>query len=71
MNSNDRIQELEIRITFLENTVEELNQQLASVTQEFSLAKQAMRLIHQRLEELQPNDPENDNFVDDTPPPHY
>lgn len=71
MNSNDPIQELEIRITFLENTVEELNQQLASVTQEFSLAKQAMRLMHQRLEQMQSNDPENDNFVEETPPPHY
>lgn len=71
MNSNDPIQELEIRITFLENTVEELNQQLASVTQEFSLAKQAMRLMHQRLEQMHSNDPENDNFSDDTPPPHY
>ncbi len=71
MNSNDRIQEIEIRITFLENTVEELNQQLASVTQEFSLAKQAMRLMHQRLEQMQSNDPESDDFSDDTPPPHY
>lgn len=71
MNPNDSIEELEIRITFLESTVEELNQQLASVTQEFSLAKQAMRLMHKRLEEMQTDDSENDNLADETPPPHY
>lgn len=71
MNSTDPIQELEIRITFLENTVDELNQQLTSVTQEFSLAKQAMRLMHKRIEQIQANDLQEDDFVEETPPPHY
>ena len=71
MNSTDPIQELEIRITFLENTVDELNQQLASVTQEFSLAKQAMRLMHQRLEQMHINDLNNDENSEEAPPPHY
>ena len=71
MNPTDPIEELEIRITFLENTVDELNQQLTSVTQEFSLAKQAMRLMHKRIEQIQSNGLQEDDFADETPPPHY
>lgn len=66
---DQRISELEMRIAFLEDTTDGLNEQLASLTQEFSLAKQAMRLMNQRLEQAQ--GPAVKDFSEETPPPHY
>lgn len=66
-----RIDELEIRTVYLEDTVDGLNQQLAKLTQEFLLAKDAMRLINQRLQQMQDNQATVKDFSEETPPPHY
>lgn len=64
-----RIDELEIRAVYLEETVESLNQQLSHLTQEFILAKQAMRLLNQRIEQMHQQD--SKDFTEESPPPHY
>lgn len=69
--ANKRIEELEIRAAFLEETVDTLNQLLTSLSQEFTLAKQAMRLLHQRLEQVHQDNPLVKDFNEETPPPHY
>lgn len=66
-----RIDELEIRTLYLEDMVEGLNKQLADITQEFILAKDAMRLLHQRLLQVQSDQPSVKDFSEETPPPHY
>ena len=66
-----RISELEIRTAFLEDTVEALNTHLASISQEFQLAKQVIQHLHQRLEQLQENGGEGHADIAHEPPPHY
>lgn len=66
-----RIDELEMRVVFMEDTIEVLNQQLADLTQEFSLAKQAMQLLNKRFEQMQPGGGAVKDFSEETPPPHY
>ncbi len=68
---SQRIDDLEVRIAFLEDTVETLNQQLADNTQAFALARQAMQMMHQRLEQMQSAESLMKDFSDETPPPHY
>lgn len=68
---SQRIDELEVRLAFMEDTVEVLNQQLAAMTQEFSAAKQAMHLLYQRLEQVQSSQSLMKDLSDETPPPHY
>lgn len=70
-NLSEKIDELQIRTLYLEDTVEGLNKQLADLTQEFMLAKQAMRLLHQRLEQMHNDSPNVKDFSEETPPPHY
>ena len=66
-----RNEELEIRMAFLENTVEDLNTQLAALTTEFSLSKKAMLHLYSRLEQMQDNLGAGKDFHDNSPPPHY
>ncbi len=68
---SERIDELEVRMAFLEDTVDVLNQQLAASTQEFALARQAMQMMHQRLEQMQSSQSLMKDFSEETPPPHY
>ena len=44
------IEDLQVRITFLDDLVEELNQQLAIQTQEIADLKKQMQFLYQRLE---------------------
>jgi SlyX protein len=67
---SDSIEDLETRIAFLEDLVESLNQQLADINQEFSLAKQAMRLMNQRLEQVTLHS-NGKSDAPEPPPPHY
>lgn len=69
-NAQRRIDELEMRTVFMEDTIEALSRQLADITQEFALAKQAMQLLNSRLEQVQGGG-QIKNPADETPPPHY
>ncbi|MNR46848.1 hypothetical protein D3C85_1658730 [compost metagenome] len=44
------IEDLQVRITFLDDLVEELNQQLAIQTQEIADLKKQMQFLYQRME---------------------
>ena len=67
---SERITELEMRMAFLEDTVDGLNEQLSALTQQFTLAKEAMQLMNRRLEQVQ-TAPGGENFGVEPPPPHY
>jgi len=62
---------LQVRITFLDDLVEQLNQQLAIQTQEIADLKKQMQLLYQRVESsdlsegIAPFDPLTNK------PPHY
>ncbi|SSO16733.1 SlyX superfamily [Acinetobacter nosocomialis] len=65
------IEDLQVRITFLDDLVEQLNQQLAIQTQEIADLKKQMQLLYQRVESsdlsegIAPFDPLTNK------PPHY
>ena len=65
------IEDLQVRIAFLDDLVEQLNTQLAIQTQEISDLKQQMQILYQRVEAsdlsegIAPFDPMSDK------PPHY
>lgn len=65
------IEDLQVRIAFLDDLVEQLNQQLAIQTQEIAVLKKQMQLLYQRVEAsdlsegIAPFDPISNK------PPHY
>ena len=65
------IEDLQVRIAFLDDLVEQLNQQLALQTQEIADLKKQMQLLYRRVESsdlsdgIAPFDPMSDK------PPHY
>ncbi len=65
------IEDLQVRIAFLDDLVEQLNQQLAIQTQEIAILKKQMQLLYQRVESsdlsegIAPFDPMSNK------PPHY
>lgn len=69
-NSSEQIVELQTRLLFMEETVEQLNQQIADLSAEFMLAKQAMQLMNKRLEQVM-NNPFSEQKGQEPPPPHY
>ncbi len=70
-SAQQRIDELEMRVAFMEDTIDSLNNQLASLTQDFSLARRAMQMMNQRLEQMQSGDAVVKDSAEETPPPHY
>lgn len=66
-----RITELETRMAFLEDTVDTLNTQVADLSQQFTLAKRAIQMLHEKLEQTSSADSGIKNPADEAPPPHY
>lgn len=66
-----RIDELEMKVAFLEETVDALNSQMADLTQQFDLARQAMQMMNKKLEQLQADDGQVKDSSQEAPPPHY
>lgn len=67
----ERVTDLESRIVFLEDTIETLNGELAELSREFRLAKQALQHMYKRMEHIQSGDSGIANPADEPPPPHY
>ncbi|MFK4753467.1 MULTISPECIES: SlyX family protein [Oceanospirillaceae] len=67
----DRITELETRLSYMDETVETLNDQITRLSADFTLAHQAMQLMNRRLEQLAANTGDIKSAQDDAPPPHY
>ncbi|WP_273777512.1 SlyX family protein [Acinetobacter sp. GSS19] len=65
------IEDLQVRIAFLDDLVDQLNQQMALQTQEIAILKKQMQLLYQRVESadlsegIAPFDPLTNR------PPHY
>jgi SlyX protein len=65
------IEDLQVRIAFLDDLVEQLNQQLTIQTQEIAILKKQMQLLYRRVESsdlsegIAPFDPMSNK------PPHY
>lgn len=70
-DQQQRITELETRMAFLEDTVDTLNAQVADLSQQFTLAKRAIQMLHEKLEQASSADTGIKNLADETPPPHY
>lgn len=68
---DQRITELETRILYLEDTIESLNAEMAEISQQFSLAKNALQMMHKKLEQVSGNSDVFRNPADEPPPPHY
>ena len=64
-----RIAELETKLTFQETTIEELNQSL--IEQQFLLDKMQLQLryVVGKLKDMQPSNVASQ--AEETPPPHY
>ncbi|MDD7544559.1 SlyX family protein [Actinobacillus porcinus] len=68
-NFEDRIAELEMKLTFQDNLLEELNQAL--VEQQFVIDKMQIQLryLANKLKDIQPSNVAS--RAEETPPPHY
>lgn len=64
-----RMDELETKVTFQENTIEQLNQAL--IEQQFIIDKMQLQLryLAQKLKDMQPSNIATQ--AEETPPPHY
>lgn len=69
--AQSRIDELETRITFLEDTIDTLNSEITRLSQDFAMAHQAMQLMNRRLEQLAQHSGPDRMAGDEPPPPHY
>ncbi|WP_293729910.1 SlyX family protein [uncultured Actinobacillus sp.] len=68
-NFENRITELEMKLTFQDNLLEELNQAL--VEQQFVIDKMQVQLryLANKLKDMQPSNVASQS--EETPPPHY
>jgi SlyX protein len=69
MGNEDRLAELETRVSFQERLLTELNDQLAGQSQQLEALKEAVRVLHERLQDVAPS--QLADAADETPPPHY
>lgn len=66
-----RVDELETRIAFLEETIDSLNTEVARLSRDFLLAHQAMQHMNRRLEQLAERPGNQGDPGIEPPPPHY
>lgn len=67
--NNNELIVLQERIAFLENTVDTLNDELATLARDMEVAKSAMQHIYSKMERL--NNERPDTNTPEPPPPHY
>ena len=68
--TESRLTELETKLAFAEDLLETLNQTVIRQQEQLDLQQQQLRLLHQRLQDLQPSDDETRTPRDEIPP-HY
>lgn len=64
-----RLDQLETRLAFQDDTIEQLNQEITAQGAETARLKSQLSLMVKKLKELQPG--EVAHQADETPPPHY
>lgn len=68
-SDQDQIEDLQIRIAFLEQGMDELNDIVTKQQAQISLMERALKHLNSRLEQMSPANIKN--AEDETPPPHY
>lgn len=63
-----RLNELEAKLAFAEDLIETLNQTVIRQQAQLDLMQQQLRLLHQRMQDMQPDDARTPR---DEIPPHY
>ena len=66
---NERLDELEIKLSFQQEVLDSLNETITKQWQEIDFLKKHLNIAHQRLTDLAENLPNSDKS--DPPPPHY
>ena len=69
MDSEQRLSEMETRLAFQENTLQELNDALISQQQQIELLQGMLQEMHRRVEDLANSRPAESGK--EPPPPHY
>ena len=63
-----RLEQLETRLAFQDDTIEQLNQEIAALGAHSARLQTQLSMVMQRLKEMQPSDMDGPA---DEPPPHY
>lgn len=66
---NDLIQDLQMRIAFLEQNLDEMNKVMTDQQAQVSLLERALKHVNTRLEQVDAGGIKNPD--DEVPPPHY
>jgi SlyX protein len=67
--NQDQIQDLQIRISFLEENLEEFNGIVTNQQTQISMLERAVKHLYSRLEQV--SGPDIKSSDDESPPPHY
>ena len=65
----DRIADLEMRLTFQDDVINTLSEQVARQEMDIRELWEAKRLLHKQLKDVSPSNIKSEQ--DETPPPHY
>lgn len=68
MDTDARLTELEIKLSFTEDMVDELNRTVARQEERINLLQDELRVLFQQLQQLSPNDKAD---IREEIPPHY
>ncbi|NVK39273.1 MAG: SlyX family protein [Gammaproteobacteria bacterium] len=68
-SDQDQIEDLQIRIAFLEQSLDDLNDVVTKQQAQISLMERALKHLNSRLEQMSPANIKS--AEDETPPPHY
>lgn len=68
-SDQDHIEDLQMRIAFLEQNLDELNDIVTSQQTQLAMVERAMRYLSSRMEQVSPGNIRS--AEDETPPPHY
>lgn len=64
-----RVEDLEMKLAFQDETLEDLNQQVIKLNDLLSNQQQAIQLLVSKLQTVEPSNMAS--AADETPPPHY
>lgn len=68
MDQDARLSEIEVKLTFAENLIDELNRTVYRQQQELDALREALRSLRQQVQESLPAEPRS---LRDEIPPHY
>ncbi|WP_293766211.1 SlyX family protein [uncultured Aquitalea sp.] len=71
MNSEQRLDELEVKLAFQDDLLEALNATVARQQQEIDLLQQQLRVLYNQFRASQPDGQGSGHSLRDEIPPHY